>query len=123
MMDPRILIVEDDRYIRKALARLLESEGYVVDVAENGQQALDNLHQAAELPQLIILDLMMPVLDGFQFRERQARLPRLAGIPVVIMTADGHIDAKKMRIGAVAALRKPADVEEILKTVKQHTLH
>ena len=122
-MDPRILIVEDDRYIRKALARLLESEGYVVDVAENGQQALDNLHQAAELPQLIILDLMMPVLDGFQFRERQARLPRLAGIPVVIMTADGHIDAKKMRIGAVAALRKPADVEEILKTVKQHTLH
>jgi CheY-like chemotaxis protein len=115
----KVLIVEDDRDIRKNLKILLESEGYSIELAENGQVALEFLHSVTDLPSLIILDLMMPVMDGFQFRELQQRNPRLANIPVAIMTADGHIDEKKLRTQATAALRKPADVDDILKLVKK----
>lgn len=118
-MANRILLVEDDKDIRKNMKRLLESEGYSVDLAENGQVALDHLLLATELPQLIILDLMMPVMDGFEFREKQATYPQLAKIPVAIMTADGRIDEKKYRTGAQMAIRKPADIADILKMVRQ----
>jgi CheY-like chemotaxis protein len=67
---------------------------------------------------LIILDLMMPVMDGFQFRAAQIRETRLAEIPVVIMTADGHTDEKRSKIGAQAALKKPADIHTILTVVR-----
>lgn len=116
----KILVVEDDRDIRKNLTKLLESEGYSVDVAENGRIALDQLHQSADLPALIILDLMMPIMDGFQFRDEQRKFARLSSIPVAIMTADGHIEEKKIRANANAALRKPADIDAILKMVKHY---
>jgi CheY-like chemotaxis protein len=119
-MAARILVIEDDKDIRKNLKALLESEGYTVDLAENGQIALDLLNKSTDLPDLIILDLMMPVLDGFQFRDAQEKIARIAVIPVVIMTADGHTDEKKYKVGAKAALRKPADVEAILTMVKQN---
>ncbi len=119
MTAPRILIVEDDRDIRRNLKDLLEFEGYLVDLAENGQVALDFLNAATDLPTAIILDLMMPVMDGFQFREHQENIPRIADIPVAIMTADGHIDEKKLRTGALAALRKPADADAILSVLEQ----
>lgn len=113
----KILVVEDDKDIRRNLKRLLESEGYVVDLAENGKAALEVLHTASDLPSLIILDLAMPVMDGFQFREEQVKVPRISSIPVAIMTADGRVDDKRIRTKANAALKKPADVEEILKLV------
>jgi CheY-like chemotaxis protein len=118
-MSAKILVVEDDKDIRRNMQKLLESEGYAVELAENGQVALDSLQTATELPAVIILDLMMPVMDGFQFRDRQERDVRLAAIPVVIMTADGHIDEKKAQAGALAGLRKPADVDEILAVIGQ----
>jgi CheY-like chemotaxis protein len=118
-MPKSILIVEDDRDIRKSLKRLLESEGYSVSSAENGQAALDHLSQAVDLPALIILDLMMPVMDGFQFREAQLKNERLSSVPVAIMTADGHLEEKKLRSAANAALKKPADIDSILSVVKQ----
>ncbi|MEZ0392420.1 MAG: response regulator [Pseudobdellovibrionaceae bacterium] len=119
MATKTILVVEDDKDIRRNLKALLESEGYLVEVAENGQIAIDFLAQATDLPNLIILDLMMPVMDGFEFREKQDQIARIASIPVAIMTADGHVEEKKFRTGAAAALRKPADIEDILATVKQ----
>jgi CheY-like chemotaxis protein len=115
----KVLIVEDDRDIRKNLKILLESEGYVVDLAENGQVALDLLQTIAVLPSMIILDLMMPVMDGFQFRDQQKKHPRFANIPVAIMTADGHIEEKKVKTQADAALRKPANIDDILDLVKK----
>jgi len=116
-MGRHILIIEDDRDIRKGLQLVLESEGYTVEQAENGQVALELLKASDELPSLIILDLMMPIMDGFQFRERQAQDLRIQDIPVIIMTADGHIEEKKFRTGAQLALRKPADVDAILSAV------
>lgn len=117
-MTEKILIVEDDRDIRKNLARLLESEGYEVASAENGQVALDYLKRVTKLPDVILLDLMMPVMDGFQFREQQESEGRLSSIPIVIMTAGGNIEEKKIALGAKAAFKKPADVDSILETIK-----
>src|SRR4051794_32625764 len=78
----RVLVVEDDASIRDALAQLLASEGYAVDTSENGARALDRLRSAAA-PDVIVLDLRMPVMDGWQFRAEQRRDPDLASIPVI----------------------------------------
>src|SRR5688572_17564710 len=84
-MGKTLLVVEDDDDTRESLAALLRAEGYAVVTAEHGQAALDYLgsHPA---PGLILLAMLMPVLDGWQFLERRARLPRLAAVPVVITT-------------------------------------
>lgn len=118
-MSAKVLLVEDDKDIRRNVQRLLTMEGYRVEVAGNGREALLVLQTAQELPSLIVLDLMMPVMDGFQFREQQAKDARLADIPVVIMTADGHVEEKLKRAGAAAALKKPADIEAILDMVSR----
>jgi CheY-like chemotaxis protein len=118
-MGKNILIVEDDRDIRQNLKLLLESEGYIVEAAENGQVALDILLSGRFKPALIVLDLMMPVMDGFEFREAQRMYREISGIPVVIMTADGHVEEKKARVQAIGGLRKPADIDEILNLVKK----
>ena len=86
--------------------------------AENGRVALDLLRAAAELPDGILLDLMMPVMDGFEFRVNQLDDARLAGIPVAVMTAGGQVEEKKRELTAKAALKKPADIEDILAVVK-----
>lgn len=119
-MKKRILVVEDDRPILAALVELLDEEGYKVIGAGNGQEALEYLVQAAELPHLILLDLMMPVLDGIQFRAEQKKNPNIAGIPVVLMTADAHFESKKSLIEAKHYLRKPLDIENLLEVIKQH---
>lgn len=116
-MNKKILVVEDDRDIRRNLKRLLESEGHIVDVAENGQAALDLLENMENLPEVIILDLMMPGMDGFQFREQQEKTARIAYIPIVVMSAGGNLEEKKIAIGAKAAVRKPADIESILEAI------
>ncbi len=118
-MPKNILLVEDDKDIRKNLARLLLSEGYSVDLASNGIEALQFLQSTPLLPNLIVLDLMMPQMDGFQFRIEQQKDAKIANIPVIIMTADGNISEKRVRVGAAAAIKKPADIELILSTVKQ----
>ena len=115
-MKKKILVVEDDPDIRLNLKLLLEGEDYSVEVAENGRVALERLNDG-ELPNLIILDLMMPVMDGFKFRELQQQDIRLAAIPIMIMTADAHINAKQASIGARAAVKKPTDALSILEMV------
>jgi CheY-like chemotaxis protein len=115
-MKKKILIVEDDPDIRLNLKLLLEGEDYSVDVAENGRVALERLSHG-ELPSLIILDLMMPVMDGFKFRELQQQDRRIASIPIMIMTADAHVTAKQTSIGAKAAVKKPTDALSILEMV------
>lgn len=117
-MPKKILIVEDDKDIRRSMQHLLELEDYQVAIAEHGQAALDLLKTMADLPALIILDLTMPVMDGFEFRDNQEKDPRLSPIPVLLMTADGRLDEKRMRSRSQGALKKPADVDVILSTVK-----
>lgn len=118
----RVLIVEDDRGIREALSDLLASENYHVALAADGAQALEWLRLNKEtLPHLIILDLMMPGMDGYQFRERQEVDPVFSRIPILLMTADGNVDIKMIKIGVKKAIRKPVEVDHLLRLVKELT--
>jgi CheY-like chemotaxis protein len=105
----RVLVVDDDRDIRELLVELLGGEGYLVSSAADGQQALVEAH--ARHPDVILLDLMMPVMDGWQFRAAQLEDPDLAEVPVVVISAFDH------ELDAAAVLQKPFLVEELLETV------
>lgn len=118
-MNKKVFVVEDDQDIREALAELLESEGYDVTTAENGQIGIDKLSQASQLPNLILLDLMMPVKDGFQFYAEKAADPNLSSVPVIVMSADGHILDKQKKLQAQAYIKKPVDIDHILNMVDQ----
>lgn len=115
-----VLIVEDDEAIADALKELLEMEGYRVKWAANGRKALELLRKTTSHPNLIVLDLMMPQMDGYQFRAEQEMDPALCQIPVVLMTADGHIEAKTYKIGAKAYLNKPLDIDQVLAAVRKN---
>ena len=116
----RILIVEDAKDIQTLLTRLLKGAGYSVTCASNGYDALKILGTGDELPGLILLDLMMPDMDGFQFRAAQESDSRLAEVPIVAMTAYGDVESKAMQVGAKAYLKKPfSDIDTILKTVEK----
>ena len=110
-----ILIVEDDFDIREALTQILEEEGYAVREAANGREALDVA--ARELPSLILLDLMMPVMNGWQFRAEQIKDPRLAPVPVLVISADPHLQLEEpdLRSGSYSWLgpRLPRECGEI----------
>jgi sigma-54-specific transcriptional regulator len=111
-----VLVVEDDSAIRTSLAELLESSGYEVSLAENGQVALQLLY-SAPIPDVIVLDLKMPVMDGWQFREIQRDDPRLGRIPVVAISADRN--AATSALSVEAYLRKPLDAGEFLGTIQR----
>ncbi|MBS1959850.1 MAG: response regulator [Bdellovibrionales bacterium] len=126
MSKKRILIVDDDASIRDVMEEVLLSEGFDVDVAENGQDAIDRLQKALNLPDLILVDLMMPVKDGVGFLKDQQNIPRLKTIPSVIMTADGQIESKIRELGIKDFLKKPIDLDHFTNAVKRlvapHTL-
>ncbi|MCY1014963.1 response regulator [Pyxidicoccus sp. MSG2] len=113
-MSRRILVVEDDVYIRDSIRELLEDEGHTVVCAENGAQAFAELETMRHSPDLILLDLMMPVKDGFQFRTEQRADARFAHIPVVVMSADPHLESRRSVLDARAYLRKPVDIDLLL---------
>jgi CheY-like chemotaxis protein len=113
-----ILVVEDDADIRSALCTILEDEGYRVARASDGREALDAL-RAGLRPAVILLDLMMPVMDGAEFRTAQLRDPRLAAIPIVILTADGRFQETARALGASAAFAKPFELKVLLRTLER----
>jgi CheY-like chemotaxis protein len=112
-----VFIVEDDADTREMLGRFLELEGFAVESAVNGQQALQRLCEGAHA-NVIVLDLMMPVMDGWQFRREQIRHAELASIPVIVVSAAGRDRIEK--IEADAYLSKPVDLEELLERVTRY---
>ena len=108
-MSRRILVVEDDLYIRESVRELLESEGHTVFSAENGAHALAELEAMRQPPDLILLDLMMPVKDGFQFRTEQRADARFAHIPVVVMSPSKDDEAASLALGANCHVLKPQE--------------
>jgi CheY-like chemotaxis protein len=108
-----ILIVEDDDDSRAFVATVLRLEGYLVATAANGEEALTVARQ--EHPRLILLDLMMPRMDGFAFRAAQLRDPQLANIPVILTSA--LEDEALARLGPMAEVRKPLNVDKLLEHV------
>lgn len=113
----RILIVEDDAAIRETLAEVLAGEGFAVSCASNGAEALDRL-ALETAPNVILLDLMMPVMDGWAFRDVQRLDPRLSGIPVLVLSASHGDDRAAIdALGAAAFLAKPYDLDDLIDTV------
>ncbi len=116
----KVMIVEDSMDIQLILKHLFMSEGHEVECANNGQEALSLLNSLDVLPNFILLDLMMPVMNGFEFRDEQIRNPRLANIPVFIMSADYNIHSKKITTSASEAFVKPINIDELLETTKRY---
>ncbi|NOJ96715.1 response regulator [Corallococcus sp. CA049B] len=112
-----ILIVDDEPDLREVVAELLEMEDYTVLQAANGQAALEVLAANDEQPCLVLLDLMMPVMDGHEFLHRLREDARYRELPVLMLTA--HFSAKAPP-GTVGLLRKPVDIPELLAMVARH---
>jgi len=108
-----VLVVEDDADFREALVSALERAGYEVIAAVNGAAALQLL-QWQIVPSVVILDLMMPVMDGRTFREHQLADPALASIPVIVLSAEAKAAELATSPGVHAVLRKPVDLEALL---------
>jgi CheY-like chemotaxis protein len=108
-----ILVVDDDPDVRDAIVELLEEVGYAVDAASDGLTALARLRAPAP-PSLVLLDLMMPVMDGFEFRVQQLQDPRIAAIPVIVFSSGGDLGEKVARLRVDGCLTKPVDPEALL---------
>ncbi len=110
-----ILVVDDDPDILEALSEILEAEGFEIRRARNGKEALERLEP--DPPQLILLDLMMPVMDGWEFAQRLRQRGTLSNIPIIVLSADRNVGSKAQDIGAVGYLAKPFELNELLEMV------
>jgi CheY-like chemotaxis protein len=115
-----ILIVDDEPQIRALLADILTEEGYTVDTATNGQDAINYLQTTGVPPCMIVLDLMMPIMDGWQFRAIQQHDPTLAQIPVVVISARPDLVRAATSLGVTEVLSKPIDLDSLLTTVERY---
>jgi CheY-like chemotaxis protein len=115
-----VLVVEDDDPIRDILLEILNDQGYDAVGAANGRDALDLLRSLEPLPCLVLLDLMMPVMDGAAFREAQVRDPSLAAIPVVVLSAYADAAAQARRMGATGFLKKPVEVKRVVELARTY---
>jgi CheY-like chemotaxis protein len=109
----RILVVDDDADLAEVLDRVLEKSGYQVTWARNGEEALRCLRDEEGL-EVVLLDLMMPVMNGWEFRAEQLKDPQLSDIPVVVFSGHGKLEQNASSIGAVANLPKPISLQELL---------
>jgi CheY-like chemotaxis protein len=110
-----ILVVDDEVDLLEVTQFVLESEGFRVETARNGKDALTFLH-AGQRPGLVLLDLMMPVMNGWEFLTEVAKTPSLQAIPIVVLTAAG---AKKIP-GTQEVLHKPVDLGLLVTTIQRH---
>jgi two-component system, chemotaxis family, chemotaxis protein CheY len=116
----RVLIVEDDDDIRETLIEVLEDNGFEPSSAANGAEALELLRTGSAFPNVILLDMMMPVLDGWGFRSAQLADPRLSDIPVIVLTAHASIEETARTLGATGFLRKPVRLDPLLDAIRRH---
>jgi len=115
-----VMIVEDDAEARESLAAVLTSEGYSVLLAEHGRAALEELRKSPSAVCVILLDLFMPVMNGWAFRDEQIRDPELADIPVVVITADASAAQRVGKLGVVGTMTKPVDFDRLLAVVNTY---
>ena len=109
-----ILLAEDDEDLRDAMVDTLNDAGYSVEAVGNGRDALEWIEDTVDPPKLILLDLMMPVMDGWQFLSERQKTPKAAAIPVVVLSANGTFLEQGE---TVAFLRKPVAVKPLLDIV------
>ncbi len=116
-----ILVIDDHPDIRDGLAAVLASEGFVVETATNGREALNALHEGLR-PSLILMDLMMPVMNGFEFRAEQLRTPEIAQIPVIAYSGVMNPRHVADKLQAAAYIEKPEDIECVIALVRRYCL-
>jgi two-component system, chemotaxis family, chemotaxis protein CheY len=114
----RILLVEDDRDVRESMRDLLTESGYDVVCAGEGRQALERL-QDGPLPDLILLDLMMVGMDGYQFLVEMRRDPEQAVLPVLVLTAQGPGATSAETLGVAGVMRKPFEFDELIAEIRK----
>ena len=114
---PCVLVVDDDETIRTTVAEALEFEGYAVACATNGAEALELVRQ--QRPQAIVLDLMMPVMDGWQFLEHCRADARCAGTPVLVISASRQLPRAAAGLGVKGCITKPFDLDVLLGAVER----
>jgi CheY-like chemotaxis protein len=112
-----LLLIEDHADTREALGELLRCDGYDVEEAGDGREALARL-QTGLLPCLVLLDLSMPKMDGWTFRETQLREPRLAVIPVVALSGHGGVAQQAAALGMIDHLGKPPDLDKLAQIIR-----
>lgn len=112
-----VLVVDDDEDIGEAIEIILESRGYRCVLARDGEAALE-LMRTHPLPQVVLLDMMMPVMSGEEFRVAQLQDPRLAKVPVIVMTADATAEERVASLGVSKFLRKPLRIDELISAMR-----
>lgn len=117
MKVPYILLVDDNKSIRECLTWVLDEEGYAIATASNGEEALTFLEKISLLPSLILLDVMMPIMNGWQFLEKKRLNLRLNKIPVLISTAKINLEDRLFQANEYF-LPKPFDIEELVALIK-----
>jgi DNA-binding response OmpR family regulator len=118
---PLLLLVEDDFVLRSSLSELLMDEGFKVDCCADGREAFRRLHYPPK-PDLIMLDIMLPHLDGFELRALQRKSPFIANIPVVVISAHDVDPTTIKELGLSPPFRKPLDIDLLLSTVRERLL-
>jgi two-component system, OmpR family, alkaline phosphatase synthesis response regulator PhoP len=114
----KVLLVDDDEQILKSLKIYLELENYQVTTAENGREALDKVRE--DMPEIMVLDIMMPILDGYQVLEKLKEDPETSRLPVIMLTAKGQdIDVLKgYKMGASSYMTKPFNLNELVENIE-----
>lgn len=117
-MSKRVLIVEDEQDVASLIAGVLDLEGYEprLAVGETAMDAMSDFH-----PHVVLLDLMMPVVDGFEVARRMNANPETRTIPIVVMTAMHDAASRAAELGASHFLAKPFDIDELLERIEQVT--
>ena len=116
-----IMVIDDDRDVSGAIMEALRDAAYKPIAATNGREALDKLRALDEMPCVLLLDLMMPEMDGWSFRNAQLDDPDLRSIPVVVLTAHGGPNDPPVReVGSADMLRKPVGLQTLLAKVEQY---
>lgn len=118
-----VFIIEDSTELQNLISELYANKGYKVGSASNGLEALKKLRESVELPALILLDIGMPVMDGFQFRVEQEKDSVLTEIPVVVLTGDVNAETQSIRMGAHGHLQKPFSPRTLYNLVEKYCEH
>jgi CheY-like chemotaxis protein len=121
-VEHKILVIDDDEDLRESLIAYLEDHGYATTGAVNGKHALDILSDPSEQPSLIVLDLMMPIMDGRMFREAQLTSPKLGAIPVILISAYDNAAEIAQELNIDAHLSKPIDPDNFLRLIEDLTV-
>jgi two-component system, chemotaxis family, sensor histidine kinase and response regulator PixL len=114
-----VLLIEDDFTTRECMSVLLAWGGYRVCVARNGAEALERL-KTCELPELILLDLRMPVMNGKEFCKHRSESVQLSAIPLIVISGQPDADEQAAQLGAVGCIHKPVDTSDLLTQLKKY---